>query len=353
MIDFVIVGGGPVGLAAAIEARTAGMDAVVVEPRTGPVDKACGEGLMPGALGALQRLGVNPDGHELAGISYQSRGRRADHPFRHRAGRGVRRTVLHAALATRAAEVGVETIHQKAVAVQQGAETVTVRLADGSDLHSRWLLGCDGLHSQVRDWVGLGAATRGAKERAVAGRRRRRFGLSRHFAVPPWSDFVEVHWTDSAELYVTPVGANEVGVALLGPRLTEYGDILRRAPVLAERLQGAKASSGTLGAGPLRQSTRARVAGRVLLAGDASGYVDAITGEGIRVGLAQARAAIDCVIAGEPARYEHEWRQATRDYRMLTSGMVALGASPLRQFIVPAAQSLPGVYGAIVERLSR
>ena len=60
--DVLVVGGGPVGLAAAVEARLAGWDVVVVEPREGTVDKACGEGLMPGALGLLRRWDVDPAG---------------------------------------------------------------------------------------------------------------------------------------------------------------------------------------------------------------------------------------------------------------------------------------------------
>ena len=59
-----------------------------------------------------------------------------------------------------------------------------------------------------------------------------------------------------------------------------------------------------MGAGPLRQRAHRRVAGRVLLVGDAGGYVDALTGEGIALGLAQARAAVAAVVAGDPARYE-------------------------------------------------
>ena len=100
-------------------------------------------------------------------------------------------------------------------------------------------------------------------------------------------------------------------------------------------------------------STAARTAGRVLLAGDASGYVDAITGEGLRLGLDQARLAVAAVAADDPARYEREWRRSTRDFRVLTDGLVRAASSPLRGAIVPAASRLPGLYGAIVERLAR
>ncbi|HEY9498371.1 MAG TPA: NAD(P)/FAD-dependent oxidoreductase [Terrimesophilobacter sp.] len=338
MIDVLVVGGGPIGLAAAIEARLAGLSVTVIEPRTGPIDKACGEGLMPGAVAALARLGVDPQGHGLAGISYQAGGRPADHGFRHGAGRGVRRTTLHAALEDRARELGVDLTVGRVESFEQSAESVAA-----AGLEARWMLGCDGLHSTVRELAGLAVPTRGP----------RRFGLRRHFAVAPWSDLVEVHWTPGAEVYVTPVGELEVGVAVLGPQHTDYDTAIAAVPSLAQRLHGAAVTTGTRGAGPLRQRTRARTAGRVLLVGDASGYVDAITGEGIRVGLAQARAAVDCIVAARPERYEREWRRVTRDFRMLTVGLVALGASPLRQAIVPLARALPGVYGAVVERLAR
>ncbi len=354
MIDIVIAGGGPIGLAAAIEARMAGLTATVVEPRTTPIDKACGEGVMPGAVTALARLGVDPRGHALAGISYQDGIRRVDHGFRHAVGRGVRRTTLHAALAARAEQLGVELVSGRVEGVEQGGDTVVARVVGGDGgIRARWMLGADGLHSTVRDAVGLAGRQGGI----------RRFGLRRHFAVTPWSDLVEVHWTPMlthgpAEVYVTPVasqpgGTGEVGVAVLGPQHTDYDEAVKSVPLLAERLDGAAITTSTRGAGPLRQRTRARTAGRVLLVGDASGYVDAITGEGIRVGLAQARAAVACILAGDPARYEREWRRVTRDYRMLTTGLVALGSSSLRRAIVPAARSLPGVYGAIVERLAR
>jgi flavin-dependent dehydrogenase len=338
VLDVLVVGGGPVGLAAAIEARMRGLSVTVVEPREGPVDKACGEGLMPGAVAALERLGVTPAGHPLRGIGYRSAGRQVDRRFGGGAGLGVRRTVLHSALAERAAELGVRFVVAKVTALEQDADGVVA-----AGIRARYLIGADGLHSTVRTL--LGVARPPAKDR--------RYGLRQHFRVEPWSDLVEVHWTPTVEAYVTPVDDDLVGVALLGPQGMDYASSLAAIPALASRLHGATSVSTLRGAGPFRQRTSRRRVGRVMLVGDSSGYVDAITGEGIRVGLAQAEAAIDCIASDDVAGYERVWSHCTRDFRLLTSGLVALAGSPLRPAIVPLAATLPGVFGAIVERLAR
>ena len=112
MRDLVIAGGGPVGLATALYAARAGLDVAVREPRQGTIDKACGEGLMPGALVALRELGVDPPGHELAGIRYVSPSRSVSAPFRHGVGRGVRRTALHSALRAAVDAAGIPVEHR-------------------------------------------------------------------------------------------------------------------------------------------------------------------------------------------------------------------------------------------------
>ena len=118
-------------------------------------------------------------------------------------------------------------------------------------------------------------------------------------------------------------------------------------------MAGADAASSLRGAGPFHQRSAQRVAGRVLLVGDASGYVDAITGEGLRLGFAQAEVAVRAIVQRKPEAYEAEWRRVTRDFRMLTSGLVAAARSPLRGAIVPVAVALPRVFGGVVERLAR
>lgn len=335
-VEVLVVGGGPVGLATAVEARRAGRDVLVLEPRRGPIDKACGEGLMPGTLTALHRLGVDPPGHRLDGISYRQDGAHVDHRFSSE-GRGVRRTALHAALLARADDVGVVRRHGRAREVRVEGDRVVV---DG--ISARWLLACDGLHSGVRRSVGL--------ERGAPGRPRR-FGLRRHHAVTPWTDLVEVHWGPRSEVYVTPVSADLVGVAVLGPQGMDLDVEVAAVPELAARLDGAPVVGRLRGAGPLRQRTTRRTHGPVRLVGDASGYVDALTGEGLRVGLAQAAAAVATL--EDAAAYERAWRTVTRDYRLLTTGLVACAGSPLRRAVVPFAVRVPAVFARAVDRLAR
>ena len=275
------------------------------------------------------------------GIAYVGPDQVARDAFRAGPGLGVRRTELQAALSRRADELGVERVEGRVEAIDQDAERVRV-----CGRTAGWLLACDGLHSPIRRLLGLDppAAAEGGQ---------RRFGQRRHAALAPWSDYVEVHWSPLAEAYVTPVGPDLVGVAVLAAGGSSYDDLLAQVPTLRERLAGADWVTPVRGAGPLRQSVRRRVAGRVLLVGDAAGYVDALTGEGIRTGLACAQAAIAAIVTTDPAAYERDWRRLTRSYRILTNGLL-LATRPqiVRRHISGAASLLPPVFGRAVEALA-
>ncbi len=140
-----------------------------------------------------------------------------------------------------------------------------------------------------------------------------------------------------------------VGVAVLSRERPD----LDCFPVLAGHLKGA-GSGRARGCGPLRQVVSRRVAGRVLLVGDAAGYEDALTGEGISLAVKQAGAAVAAIVEDAPSSYEQAWRRITRDYRLLTRALVLASAPrPARRAIVPAARLLPGVLGQAVNTLAR
>jgi flavin-dependent dehydrogenase len=144
-----------------------------------------------------------------------------------------------------------------------------------------------------------------------------------------------------------------VGVAVLGLGPLNVDVAIASLPSLVESLADAPMASAVRGAGPFRQSTTSRVAGRVLLVGDAAGYVDALTGEGLRVGFAASRAAVDAILADRPASYEAQWRRITRSYRHVTGALLRVGASrTLRPMIVPAAQALPRTFTRIVDQIA-
>ncbi|MEV2246578.1 NAD(P)/FAD-dependent oxidoreductase [Streptomyces sp. NPDC049970] len=336
MIDILVAGGGPAGLAAAIRVAEAGREAVVVEPRAAPVDKACGEGIMPSGVTALRALGVDPPGRELRGIRYVEGDRRAEATFRGGTGLGVRRTELHSALHRRAAELGVRVVPGRVDEVRHQHDSVTA-----AGLTARWLIAADGLHSPTRRTLGL--------ERPSTAPRR--YGLRRHYRVAPWTDLVEVHWSRHGEAYVTPVGDGLVGVAVLSARRRSHGQHLDEFPELAGALRGLEAGP-VRGAGPLRRTASAPAAGRVLLVGDAAGYVDALTGEGVALAAATASAAVDCIVAGRPEEYPARWARLTRRHRLLTQALVWAAGHPVTAArIVPAAQRLPPLFSTAVRAL--
>ena len=279
--SLLIVGGGPVGLAAAILGRLAGHAVTLIERGRPPVDKPCGEGLMPSGVRRLQMMGVtlDPEGlHPFMGVRYIDGDRVAGARFTFGEGAGCRRTYLQAAMAQRAEALGA-VLHfgQEVVAVD--ADQGEVRTADGQTFRAEHVLAADGLRSPTRKLLDLDGppATRP------------RFGMRQHYPIKPWTDEVEVYWSDTAEAYVTPVGPNRVGVAFLWSGDGErFGGLLSRFPALQAKLGDAPIESQVRGTGPLHVRPKAVLKGKVALIGDAAGYYDAITGEGLTLGFAQA-----------------------------------------------------------------
>lgn len=237
--DVFVIGGGPAGLAAAIAARQSGLDVVVADGARPPIDKPCGEGLMPDGRAALAQLGISipeADSHPFRGISFVSGGLRVAASFPKGEGIGVRRTILHRLMVARAEAAGVSLLWQT---------PVTALHADGvlmgkQLIRSHWIVGADGGHSLVRRWAGL---DRYHYDRT-------RFAFRRHYRVAPWSDCMELHWGPKCQIYVTQSRRMKsaslwfpaIPISVWKPRFPNFRKLLRDSIMLNPRPRSAAQS---------------------------------------------------------------------------------------------------------------
>lgn len=333
MIDLLVAGGGPAGLATAIFGSMAGMSVVVVEPHRGPVDKACGEGIMPAGRALLERMGVETTtGRAFAGVRYHRKGVTATGRFKDGEGIGIRRTDLSEILWQRAADLGVDRRQGRIRDVEEFADSVVAM-----DIRARWLVAADGLNSSLRSSIGIPLL------KSPPGR----FGMRRHFATEADADFVDVYLGDEEEAYVTPIGGGVVGVALLSSVPRRFGDGLSKFPELLGRLD--EPIDRIRGAGPFGKFAASVSKGRVALVGDAAGFLDPITGEGIRLGFESAELVVECLRRDALSQYEAGWRRIVRRYRWVTSGMLALRRNRyLKEAIVPVLRSAPRLFDGML-----
>jgi len=358
-VDVLVIGGGPAGLAAAIAACQKGLRVTVADGVAPPIDKTCGEGMTPESLAALKTLGVSiapSEGfrfcgirfvqHRSAGFSAPSRAFRemnlacaADRlpqsaevtsDFPQGFGIGLRRPLLHEKLVARAERCGVQLLWKSPVTAMD-SHGVTL---NGRNISARWIIGADGQGSRVRKWSGLDKARGSA----------RRFANRRHYRVAPWSDFMEIYWGRYAQAYVTPIAAQEVCVVLIGERTEDvkFDRSLEALPQLREHLRGAELASRERGAITISKSLKNVQRANVALIGDASGSVDAITGEGLRLAFRQAFALADAMEAGNLASYQRQHRALKKRPMTIARLMMFLGRHPaLRNRVLDSFTAQP------------
>jgi 2-polyprenyl-6-methoxyphenol hydroxylase-like FAD-dependent oxidoreductase len=338
--DVFVIGGGPAGLAAAIAARRQGFQVVVADGNRPPIDKPCGEGLMPDSIAALQQLGVEieaGEGYPLRGLKFLEKEKSATACFPSGRGVGLRRPILHQKMLNRAAALGVQFLWETPVI---GIRGDGVNLAGGNFIQAKWIIGADGGQSRVRRWAGLESFSK----------RDSRLAWRAHFALAPWSEYVEIHWAENAQAYVTPVSAKEVCVVMVSR--SENRDIriaLKEFPELASRLSGERLSRPARGTITTMHRLKRVCRDNVALIGDASGSVDAITAEGLSLSFHQAVALAEAMEKNCLDLYQKAHRQFARRPTFMARLLLLLdGRARLRRRTLTVFRNNPEVFARLI-----
>ena len=333
--DVCIVGGGPAGLAAAIALRNRGFDVIVADGAEPPIDKACGEGLLPDSVAALRELGIflaPSEGRILRGIRFLEGSNSVEASFPYHQGIGVQRAVLHRKMLECASELGI-TLLWKTPVTQLHADGVT---AGDQRITARWIVGADGIRSRVRRWSGLDYPTRNEV----------RYATRRHYHVDPWSECMEIYWGQGAQAYVTPVGTSRVCVVVISrDPAARFSDLQTEFPLLAKNLARAKQVRAERGAVTISRRLSHVYRGNVALIGDASGSIDAITGEGLSLSFRQALALPEALEANELRLYEKSHRGLARRPALMGGLLLMLDRHPaLRARVMGVLAAHPDVF---------
>jgi 2-polyprenyl-6-methoxyphenol hydroxylase-like FAD-dependent oxidoreductase len=337
--DVVIIGGGPAGIATAIAARLKGFCVTVIDARKPPIDKPCGEGVLPEAVDALRHLGVELDSKLLfrfSGFQFSDESSSACAQIPAGKAFGIRRTVFHRLLVDRALDLGVNFLWGTRLARldSRGAETSVGFIA------SRWLVGADGSSSNVRRFAGL-------EPRRAA---HFRFGFRRHFEIAPWTDQVEVHWGEKCQLVLTPTGPREICISLFASdsRL-RLGRALDAFPAVGRRVATAQPASTEAGTATMLSKAHAATRGNVALVGDASCTVDGIAGQGLSLAFQQAIELAEALSRGDLGHYAAAHARIARIPERTTRLLLAMNASSvLRRKALRLFAANPAIFARMI-----
>jgi len=337
--DLAVIGAGPAGAATALFAARRGHRVVVIDKEAFPRDKPCGEGLLPGGLPALHEL--ERDAADLAHGAPPLNGLQFGLPHEppavvafpehqgERAGLGIRRLDFDARLAgALGRQPRIQFVQQsEAREVRHAAHAVPTVVTSTGEIRARRVVVADGLRSSLRHRLGW----------TIGPRPPHRYGIVAHWQVEePVDPWVRITFDDGLEVYDGPCPGNQRMVALLcnQARMREFGGRLAEryrevARALRPGLLHAEQVDRVSAVGPFWYRASTVAAHGVFLVGDAAGFTDPITGEGIAAGLRQARALAVALDSPTPERaYAQAHRRLTRDPRRVASLLLRLSRTP-------------------------
>ena len=314
MFDVIVCGAGPAGSVAAAVLARGGARVLLVDRARFPRDKLCGDTINPGALAVLRRLGLTA-GFEPAALPIDGMIVTGQHGVRVECeyGGGLRglslpRRDLDAALST--AAVGAGARFEEGVIVRGplrdddgGVRGVVLAGSDGRDVRvpAPLVIAADGRRSRVAIGVGL----------LRHPRRPRRWAIGAYFTgVAGLSRFGEMHVRPSRYIGVAPIPSGDANVCLVAERAAAHDDpvavlldAIAREPELRDRFTSARMIAPPVVLGPLAVDAAAAGVPGLLLAGDAAGFIDPMTGDGLRFAVRGGELAAStalAALAGKP-----------------------------------------------------
>ena len=353
--DVLVVGAGPAGSAAAAALAARGRDVLLVETSAHPRPKACAEYASPRIAEELLRLGLadaawRGDALPLMGMRVIRDGTAVDICYRDRGGPraawGLDRLTFDATLAAHAVTSGARLSELSTfdrLRWDDGAVIgARLRTADGPvEVACRTLIGADGARSAVARKLGV--------ERPV--RAPRRLGMVAHYeGLSDLTDHGEMHVGPGWYVGLAPLGGGRLNVGMAlpmeggsrQPARRRFEAAIAGIPAVAERLAGKRRLTPIRGASPIGHRV-ARAAGPGwMLIGDAAGFIDPFTGEGIYRALRSARAAAEALADGDEGAEE----------RYLVLRRSAFAAKDALTWLVQGMLAAPPLMGYALRRLA-
>ena len=359
MFDALICGAGPAGAIAALVLARRGARVLVLDRARFPRPKLCGDTLNPGAIAILQRLGV---ADVLAGalridgmiVTGEPRVRVSGHYGDDLSGRAIARTDLDSRLLAAAEQAGAR--------VEQGA-LVREPLRDGATVRGVAIAGRDGRPLRITAPMTIAADGAGSRLARALGLARhapapRRWAVGAYFeGVSGLTTYGEMHVRRGRYIGVAPLPsglANACVVtadrAALAHPSALLESALRSDPLLADRFARARRVTRVTCLGPLAVEAVACGVPGLLLAGDAAGFIDPMTGDGLRFAFRGAELAAECAAArledetcpaherlraARAAEFGSKWR-FNRTLRALVASPAAVRAVGRGAAIAPA-----------------
>ena len=307
--DVLICGAGPAGSIAALVLARAGVRVRLIDRARFPRPKLCGDTVNPGALAILARLGLGDataDSLPVAGmiVSHESGTRCVGRYGGERCGRALPRATLDLALLEAALRAGAAldegTLVQGPVVEDGAVRGVVVRRTGAAPerIDARVVIAADGASSRIARALGL------ARHAA----RPRRWAIGAYFSdvvpSPEPGHFGEMHFRRGRYVGVAPMPGDLTNVCVVTAdrlALRDPGELVcstvRRDPLLADRFARARAIAAPVCLGPLAVDARSSGMPGLLLAGDAAGFIDPMTGDGLRFAFRGAELAAEAAMS--------------------------------------------------------